>query len=213
LAFSPNGKILVTGGGHPNGKSRLWEVATRKPIGILDEAVTYARFAFSPDGKRLAGGNLSGEIAVWDVDTQKQLLKVKDDYDGVMAVQFSADGQVLLTAGHRRLMLREPNTLEARLTVEAHEDCHDASLSSDGKLIATVGAYNTRPGPGAGEFKIWSASTGKLLFRLDRPDTPISAIAFSPDGKKLAIGNYYDGEIQLWNVETLLSKGEANKGQ
>lgn len=55
-------------------------------------------------------------------------------------------------------------------------------------------------GDEAGEIKVFSNLDGKLLF-LDQSahGSPISSLAYSPDGKKLVSGDCY-GKLLIWNV-------------
>jgi WD40 repeat protein len=70
LAFSPNGKLLAIGCG--DGTVRLWNPATRRPVGAPIQtgsgpADALNVVAFSPDGKLLAGGSGNGSVLLWQV--------------------------------------------------------------------------------------------------------------------------------------------------
>ncbi len=64
-------------------------------------------------------------------------------------------------------------------------------FSHDGKLIATVG----------GGIKVWDSGSGELKQTL-KLKREVSALAFSPDSKLLAmgVGALYHGDIEVWEV-------------
>ena len=80
LVFSPDGKILASGGHRREirlwdvafGEIRLWDVDTSRQIAVMpapEGSVT--ALAFSPDGKTLASGSSWGKILIWDLASQR----------------------------------------------------------------------------------------------------------------------------------------------
>ncbi len=72
------------------------------------------------------------------------------------------------------------------------------ALSPDGRWFAT----GSHPGPAAtGEVRLWETSTGRLRFPPMPHTNYVSALAFHPDGKVLAAGDF-NGLVRLWDTST-----------
>jgi hypothetical protein len=65
LAFSPDGKQVVTGSWDP--RLAFWDARTGRPAGTLELPHRAQCVAFSPDGKRLAVGFLDTTALVYDL--------------------------------------------------------------------------------------------------------------------------------------------------
>jgi WD40 repeat protein len=67
IAFSPDGSILAVG---TEGKVMIWDMRARKHVAVLQTSSEggFTSIAFSPDGKRLAGGKFWGQLLLWEVE-------------------------------------------------------------------------------------------------------------------------------------------------
>jgi WD40 repeat protein len=100
LTASPDGMILVTGGGE--GSLTLWETATGRQLRTLQAHVRgrVRSVAISPDGRTLASAGDDKTIRLWQVATGLELLAFPDQPNFINSVAFSPDGRHLAAALH-----------------------------------------------------------------------------------------------------------------
>lgn len=65
------------------------------------------------------------------------------------------------------------------------------SFSADGNLFA-AGSSND----GTGEVRVYNAADGKVVSKVEVPDSGVYSVAFSPDGQTVAAGGF-DGDLRL----------------
>ncbi|OWK36540.1 WD40 repeat domain-containing protein [Fimbriiglobus ruber] len=140
--------------------------------------------AFAPDGRTLATCGYENRIRFWDAANEFRELDGLDGHTGaVMRLAYYPDGSRLVSASYDGtaiiwdLKTRKPaHTLKLKNVSQWKVD---VAVSPDGKTIAT--ADNV-------EVRLWDTATGEALETLALPYPEASCVAFSPDGKYLAVG-------------------------
>ena len=118
VAFSPDGKKIVGGGGSfpipgfnpiignqpPVAWLKVWDVASGKETMNLKVQNPRARrhcvqgVAFSPDGTKIANGGVK-TVDVWDAESGRRISKLKGHTERVATVAFSPDSRKIASGG------------------------------------------------------------------------------------------------------------------
>jgi WD40 repeat protein len=191
LAFSPDGKQLVTG---TYGVAKVWDVKTGKLLRSLDMGPTQGGLTptFSPDGKVLAIGNRNTTTRLFDPATGKLLRTL--DQEMTQGIAFSPDSKVL-AATYVDGTVRLWDVATGKALHEAKSGAKElfcVAWSPDGGLLVTAGLR--------GSVTLWSPKGLKPLKQLPAPEA-VFTVRFTPDGSRLLAGGGSQsagGERKVW---------------
>jgi WD40 repeat protein len=190
-----------------DGGIRLWDLRSRLRTHTLrtemhqrtgHDAVCLC-LAFSSDGRRLASGHVDGAVHLWDLE-RGQEIPVRYRHDALVgAVAFSPDG-LTLASGGMDLALKLWN-LPAAEAGESRREMHRqpagltalAYVGGSGAFLATGHANRA--------LRLVDTRTGRLVATLRGPESQVSLLAASPDGRTLAAAGH-DRTLRLFDVES-----------
>jgi WD40 repeat protein len=160
-----------------------------------DADVPVMSVAFHPDGDQFAAAMSDGSVRVWSLNTSRELLTLSGHSEGATSVVFAAGGYSLAVGtGAGDVRLWDASTGEASGRMQQHAT-PVTSVAAAMFLVAS--------GSQDGEVRLWDISQGTevgVLAQSD-PQIPVTSVAFSPDGTRLAASG--GSMIRVWDAEAM----------
>jgi WD40 repeat protein len=196
VAFSPDGKILATGGGEPSrsGEVLLWNFENRTFLKALPDAHSDTVFSldFSRDGQWLVSGAADKFVKVHEVESGKLIRSLEGHTHHVLGVTFKADASRIASAGaENAIKIWNVETGEQHRTIQ--------NYGKQVTAIRFIGVTdNTVSGSGDKSVKFHRANDGGNYRTFGGATDYVYSVAATRD-EAVVIGGGEDGVLRVWN--------------
>ena len=199
IAFSPDGSLLAIA---TEGQTmQLWNVAKGELLADLQgDLVRFHCITFSSDGKRvMAGGGewkVGGisHVAIWDVASKTQVMKLTGHKNTVMSVACSPDGNTIATAStDQTILLWDAQTGTSRKTLRPFRGAESVVFTADSKTLVSCGQDFV--------VRFWDVGEGKETGALDTQSLHLRTLCLTPDGTSLVVGGA-NKTLKIFDLKT-----------
>ncbi len=192
-AISPDGRKVALGSLHRS--VVLWEPEKDRDLYVRrPHTSSVTALAFSPDGRLIASGGNDDRVVLLEARSGFPYCELGPFGVPPSALEFSADNSLLaICVADRSVRVHELRTGNLKSLLWLYDlTIETVAFHPCGWLVAT--------GCRSGEVQLWNALGGKEVARLGGHGEAIRALAFSRDGRYLAVGGL-DRVLSLWRVE------------
>lgn len=191
VAFSDDGERLIS----LAHAVHIWDLATGSEIGRTSLGSFGGAADLSPDGTRLAVGDSSSDLTVWDVATVEPVMSANHD-SMITSVAISPDGDFVAATGPPSTVARvwriSDSDVVRTIAVDASNGLLKVAFHPDGDRIMTAGRD--------GSVRFWRLGDGAEVGRLLQGNT-ILDLDLTADGRFMATTSA-DYVVRVWSLES-----------
>ena len=171
VAWSPDGKHLVTGGF--DNTVRVWDAATRKEIKKLEGHSAFVlNVGFDKDGRKIVSGGLDKTARIWELPSEAPTRALTDHAAPIRAFALKPDGKAAAVASGKDLKVWDLATGKvAKSVASPGGELQTLAWKPDGSQIATGDKGKT--------LRLWNPPTGRPREPSKPPPTPSSVSPIS----------------------------------
>jgi WD40 repeat protein len=195
VAFGPDGEVAVycetvVTNGFYSARFHLRDATGELHSFFHATTSFYSCAAFSPDGRFVAMSGGDRQVAVWDVASRRELVRLEQS-DSVRNIAFTGGDRLVVVAGRtvRLWDVSRKNRFFKIPTFRKHAE--SLAVSPDLSRFA-VGSRD-------GTVRVWDSASGQERGNYDWGVSKIGTLAFAPDGGTIAAAGA--SGIIFWDVD------------
>ncbi len=199
IRYSPDGALLVIGG-WGRSKVRVWSCAEHRQLQEWDHSdAPIPLLHFQSDGRRLLAVDAKGKGIWWDTVTWQpaRTFVLTSVWPSAGRISVSPDSRLMAQGtdtGAVRWLDGETGELLATVTNAHRATVQGITFSAEGSRAASVARDGT--------VALWDPSSFRVIASFKGHMQGAHAVAFSPDGLRLATGGSGRDSVRLWDLST-----------
>ncbi|MGF1581896.1 MAG: protein kinase [Gemmataceae bacterium] len=187
IAFTPDSKYMISGSADKT--INIWDIKNGSVIRtIASHTGPVTGISVSPDGQQFASSSRDGTVRLWKTKTGKELRRLDRHKGPATSVAFSPDGVHLASGSEdKSVLIWKLRTKKIIRKQDFPGAVRSVVFANDGTQLAVV-IDQTRKKKATDLLSLLDVASGRIVPTLSQ--YPATAVAYSPDGKSIAIAHH-----------------------